>query len=279
LNVFPTIRPDAGEGKPGLEVLSGVFTSTNGAWTVPVEIDTAGNPTMANPTATGTFKQGVNNYHSAKLGLYSGASGTMSEVLFGGISLQYLDPTTHSIVTDDNLPFVNDITSVDIDAAGNYTQNYLGEFPELFDLAGNRLRFGADAEFLPADGLPTFDNGVIKRDQLKSRTVLGYIFGGIVANAAQTRVSPNTLSAASNQIFQVVYVPVPEPASWLLAACGLVLLTAVARIRRRGETHPPASDYAASWRSGDCAATRCIVPSTPCNTSKPAPTNPYISQS
>jgi hypothetical protein len=37
--------------------------------------------------------------------------------------------------------------------------------------------------------------------------VIGHIFGGIVANAPQTRVSPSTLSAASNQIFEVVLVP------------------------------------------------------------------------
>jgi len=207
LNIFPTIRPDGNGVKPGLDALSGVFTATNGVWTVPVEIDAAGNPTMADPAAAGTFKQGMNNYHSAKLGLYSEAAGDMHEVLFGGISLQYLNTATNSIVTDNNLPFINDITSIKIDAAGNYTQNYLGEFPALYDLANNRLRFGTNAEFLMADGIETFDNDVIKLDALNSVTTLGYIFGGIVANAPQVRVSPSTLSAASNQFFEVVYVP------------------------------------------------------------------------
>jgi hypothetical protein len=162
---------------------------------------------MADPSAPSTFKQGMNNYHSAKVGMYSEATGEMHEILFGGISLQYWNNTTNSIATDNGLPFVNDITSVKIDAAGNYTQNYLGQFPELFDLAGNRLRFGTNAEFLLAEGLPTFENGVIQLDALHGETALGHIIGGIVANAPHTQASSSTKSAASNQIFEVLLMP------------------------------------------------------------------------
>ena len=172
-----------------------------------MEIDANGTPTMADPNAAGTFKQGMNNYESAKVGLYSPSTGKMNEILFGGISLQYFDAASNSIVTDNNLPFVNDISSVVIDSAGNYAQNYMGQFPAMYDLSNNLLRFGANAEFIPADGLPTYDNGVINLDSLTGPTVIGHIFGGIVANAPQTRVSPSTLSAASNQIFEVVLVP------------------------------------------------------------------------
>jgi hypothetical protein len=207
LNVFPTVRPNGATVTTGLDALSGVFTTNNGAWTVPVEIDANGTPIMANATLPGTFKQGMNNYESAKVGLYSPTTGKMNEILFGGISLQYYDPASKSIVTDNSLPFVNDISSVVIDSAGNYTQSYLGQFPTLYDLSNNQLRFGANAEFIPADGLTTYDNGVINLDSLTEPTVIGHIFGGIVANAPQTRVSPSTLSAASNQIFEVVLVP------------------------------------------------------------------------
>ena len=152
LNIFPVLRPESGGPEPGLLVLSGVFTPTNGAWTVPVEIDANGNPTMDDPTDPSTFKQGFNGYHSAKLGLYSAASGEMHEVLFGGISLQFRDEVTGNIETDNNFPFVNDISSVMIDADGNYSQHHLGYFPVLEDLAGNRIRFGANSEFLPVGG-------------------------------------------------------------------------------------------------------------------------------
>ena len=75
-------------------------------WTVPVEIDADGNPTMADPMNPNTFQQSMNNYHSAKMGFFSEATGEMHEVVFGGISLKYLDPTTQVLRTDPALPFV-----------------------------------------------------------------------------------------------------------------------------------------------------------------------------
>lgn len=228
LNVFPVLRSDGGGGlEEGLTVLSGVFTATNGAWTVPVEIDAAGNLSMANPDDPNTFKQGFNNYHSAKLGLFSEASGEMHEVLFGSISLQYREQGTDTIVTDNNLPFVNDISSLVIDAVGNYSQHHLGYFPLITDLEGNPIRFGANAEFLLADGIETFENGIIKLDPLAGETVLGHIFGGLVANAPHTRVSVETLSAASNQVFEVVFIHVPEPGACTLACAAIALLLAL----------------------------------------------------
>jgi hypothetical protein len=228
LNVFPVIRPTGGGPlDEGLLVLSGVFTPSFGAWTVPVEIDSAGNPSMADPEDPGTFKQGFNGYHSAKLGLFSEARGEMHEVLFGGISLQYLNTQTGQVETDHDLPFVNDITSVVIDAAGEYRQHWIGEFPVIDDLEGHRLRFGSNAEFFLADGVETFQNGVIRLDQLTQPTTVGYLFGGIAANGPHTRSGdPPAVSAASNMIFAVVYYPVPEPGSLLLAAAGLCLAIA-----------------------------------------------------
>ncbi|MEX2092521.1 MAG: hypothetical protein WD971_07575 [Pirellulales bacterium] len=216
LNIVPVLRPGpGGQTEPGLMVLSGVFTPTNGAWTVPVDVDAAGNPTMDDPADPNTFKQGFNNYHSAKLGLFSQASGEMYELLFGGISLQYVDDA-QQVVTDLNMPFVNDVTSVAVDAAGNYSQHWLGRFPELDDFEGKRLRFGANAEFFPANGVETFDNGVLKLDSITAPTSIGYIYGGLVTNGPHVRNRPGVTSAASNTIFRVVLVPVPEPATGLL---------------------------------------------------------------
>jgi hypothetical protein len=233
LNVFPVIRADGGGLEEGLVVLSGVFTPSLGAWTVPVEIGALGNPSMDDPADPSTFKQGFNGYHSAKLGLFSEATGEMHEVLFGGISLQYLNTQTMQIVTDEDLPFINDITSVVIDPAGNYAQHWIGEFPVISDPEGTRLRFGANAEFFLADGIDSFQNGVIKLDALTQPTTLGYIFGGLTANGPHTRSgSPPAVSAASNIIFEVLYTPVPEPVTFIMAAVGfqVVVLT---RLHRR----------------------------------------------
>jgi hypothetical protein len=231
LNVFPVIRPDTGSGlEKELVVLSGVFTPSpdNGAWTVPVEIEPNGlnvNVTMDDPNAPDTFKQGFNGYHSAKLGLFSETSGDMHEILFGGISLQTLDTATQTVVTDDNLPFINDITSVIIDSDGNFSQHWIGEYPDIHfienDVDRGRLRFGANAEFFLADGIETYANGVLKLDELTQPTLLGYIFGGLQSNSPHTRGVPGAISAASNRIFAVMYTPVPEPGTAALILIGI----------------------------------------------------------
>lgn len=218
LNVVPVVRSDGmGGEKEGLVALSGVFTTSFGAWTVPVEIDADGIPTMANPSAPTTFKQGFNGYHSAKLGLYSEASGEMHELLLGGISVQFRDELTGDIVTDNDMPFVNDLTSIVVGADGAYSQHHLGYFPEVLDGNGKRWRFGANAEFFAAEGVDAFGNGVIKLDQLAGRTTLGYIFGGIMTNGPHTRGFPDVTSTASFRVFEVVLIPVPEPSTLLLA--------------------------------------------------------------
>ncbi len=228
LNIVPILSLDGMGGvEEKLVALSGVFTASMGAFTVPVEIDANGQPTMADATAAGTFKQGFNGYHSAKLGLFSEASGAMHEVMFGGISLQFLEEATGIVRTDNALPFVNDITSIQIDAAGNYTQHHLGYFPELFDQDDIRLRFGTNAEFLPAGDISVFDNGVIDFDQLAAgETVLGHIFGGIVTNGPHTR--RGAASSGSNRVFTVSIILVPEPAGGTMlagfAALGLTFL-------------------------------------------------------
>ena len=155
LNVFPVIRNN--ELDEGLVVLSGVFTGNFGVWSVLVEIDANGLPTMADPAAPKTFKQAMNNYHSAKLGLYSEAREEMHELLFGGITLQYYDEESQQFLTDN--------------------------------------------------------------------TVVGHIFfgGGIFANAPHVRNSPTAVSDASNRLFEVVLVKVPEPSSVVLPTIVLSL--------------------------------------------------------
>ncbi len=239
LNVFPTLKNSDGTLESGITVLSGVFTETRGAWTVPVEIGANGNPIQIDygndPVNDGSeldndsrvFKQGMNNYHSAKLGMFSELSGDMHELLFGGITLQEYDPEnpaadSNGFVTDTRLPNTSQISSVVRDADGLYEQHYLGAFPELLTEGDNPqpLRFGSNAEFFIADDIPTFDNGVINFDLLPTGdTTVGYIYGGIIANAPHVFNNPVALSSASGEIFAVVLTKtVPEPSSPLLLA-------------------------------------------------------------
>jgi hypothetical protein len=170
----------------------------------------------------------MNGYHSAKVGLFSEGRGETHTLLFGGISLQYYDRHRGEFVTDAQMPFINQITSVVRDAEGGYRQHLLDEeFPRLTDQEGRILRFGANAEFMLAGGVPTIgDTELIRLEGLSGPTVLGYIFGGIVADQGN---SGNT--AASSLVFEVTYTPVvvPEP---LAVAWGIALAWA-RRGRRR----------------------------------------------
>lgn len=206
LNVFPVVESDGAGGlNEGLVALSGVFTEQDGVWTVPVEIDSAGQPTMADPAATGTFKQAMNQYHSAKFGIYSESQQTMHEVLMGGITLQYYDEDTDTFVQDDAMPNTSQMTSVSIDSAGNYSQHLLGSFPAIDDGDGNMLRLGANAEFFVAPGIETYDNGVIDFDSLPAgETMVGHVYGGLAANAPHVRGTPGAVSVASDMVFEVV---------------------------------------------------------------------------
>jgi hypothetical protein len=224
LNVFPVIKPDGGGVGEGIVALSGVFTPTFGAWTVPVEIGSTGELTMADPNDPATFRQAMNGYHSAKLGVYSESAGDMVEVLFGGITLAEYDEGTDSLVIDNNLPNTAQISAVQIDSSGEYSQHFLGAFPEVLDELGNTVRFGSNADFFLADGIETYDNGVIKMDTLEDGDLLGWVYGGIAANAPHVRFNPEGLSAATNLVWEVIYQPVPEPGTLALTAAGVVML-------------------------------------------------------
>ena len=248
LNVYPTIVPNGdGTHSEGLTVLSGVFTLSRGAWTVPVEIDADGNPTQIDgghdplngdgmlDADAAVFKQGMNNYHSAKLGLFSEATGEMHEVLFGGITLQEYDPDNpaadaNGFVTDFQLPNTNQISAVVREADGEYRQHYLGEFPEFFTVDDERMRFGSNAEFFLADGVEAYDNGVIDFDALTGPTTLGYVFGGLITNAPHVFRNPVGFSSASGEVFAVVLTQVPEPSTFAL---GVMLIAIGIQLRGR----------------------------------------------
>ncbi|WP_425397062.1 dockerin type I domain-containing protein [Aeoliella sp.] len=207
LNVYPVLSPDGlGGHTEGLTALSGVFTESDGVWTVPVEIDEYGAPSMADPELAGTFKQSMNQYHSAKFGMYSASTGAMHEVLMGGITINQYDWGTGMFVQDNAAPNTSQVTSVVVDADGNYSQHLLGAFPVILDEHDYYLRLGANGEFFVAHGIPTFDNGVIDFDELPAgETVIGHVFGGLAANADHIRNNPDPYAAsiASDMVFEV----------------------------------------------------------------------------
>ena len=202
LNVVPIIQPSPFGLYPLNLALSGVFTLSGGAWTVPVSIYNDGSTFMPDPTDPDTFKQGMNNYASATMGLYSKDLSTMYITLFGGISFGYFKDGV--FMTDPELPFINEVTTIQIDPAGQFTQYRMdNQYPIIPSLPnGKPLLFGAGAEFIPVEGLSTYANGVIKFDKIDSHEIhIGYIVGGIQSKEHNTNSSAD--SAASPYIFKV----------------------------------------------------------------------------
>ncbi|MEO6848612.1 MAG: PEP-CTERM sorting domain-containing protein [Chthoniobacterales bacterium] len=216
MNIVPIITSPADPSATAIVALSGVFTPTGGAWTVPVEISNDGTPTMADPLLPGTFKQAMNGYNGANLVLYSPSTGENHILILGGISLQTYDGS--EFVTDNHLPFTSQGSSIIRDADGNYTQYYLGDiYPDVIDAdTGNPLLFGAEAQFFLNPDVALYD-GLINFDLLTSRTLLGYVFGGIAAERAN-----GGPTAASNLPFEVWFTPVavPEPGTTALLVIG-----------------------------------------------------------
>lgn len=210
LNVAPVMSYQNGVLTESLVALSGVFTLSTGVWTVPIEINADGSSVMANPNSPDTFKQGMNNYTSAVLGTFSEETGKMYNVLLGGITYGYFD--NGQFQTDPMFPFTNEVTTVQINKNGRFSQHLMSaEYPVILSQGsnpGNQFLFGAAGQImLPFTG-PFYSNGVLNFDEIGMDPFLaGYVVGGI----ASTLPNTNTMSdsTASPYIFKVMLTKVP----------------------------------------------------------------------
>ncbi len=189
-NVVPQIMPN---GEESATAFSGVFQQTiDLPFLNSVDIDSSGYSVNNN------FSQYYNHYHCAHIPLYSAAQNEMHTVFFGGIA-QYFD-SSGILVQDNNVPFVKTIARVTRDANGAMAEYKLPiEMPSLL---------GAGSEFIEVENIPTYNNDVIKLDDLASdSTLVGYIYGGISSSAANIFfTNTGSQSNASSQIFKVYVV-------------------------------------------------------------------------
>jgi len=189
-NAVPQIMPD---GKEGVTAFSGVFKPTAD---IPfldcVHVDSSGY------VVNSAFSQYYNHYHCANIPVYSASANEMHTVFFGGIA-QYYD-SAGVLTMDNNVPFVKTIARVTRDNAGTMT-----EYKLPVDMPG---LLGAGAEFVMAEGVPEYNNHVIKYDALTSDTTLaGYIYGGINSTAANIFfTNTGTQSSAYDQLLKVYIV-------------------------------------------------------------------------
>lgn len=206
LNILPTLLTVNNRLQPGLVAYSGVFTITTGVWTVPVVINENGQPLMADPDASSTFKQGMNHYSSAAASFYSKKYQSTYHLLLGGISYGYYE--NGSFQTDSEIPFINQVTTIKMDKQGHFTQYLMNDqYPVILSTEsnpGNPLLFGAGAYFVPRT-ISSYANGVINFDHIQKPTVVGYIVGGIASTLPNTNVISDAF--ASKYIFKVTLLP------------------------------------------------------------------------
>ncbi len=204
LNVLRVVKTLQNRLKPALVAFSGVFTEAGGIWTVPVEITDKGSPSMADPTNANTFKQGMNNYVSAAAGLYSKSLESMYNIILGGLSYGYF--VNGVFQTDDEIPFINQVTTIQIDRNGNYLQYIMSAlYPTIYSDLYNpprQMLFGTAALFIPRIGIPQIINKVIDFDSIHhSPVTIGHIVGGIMSSLPNTTTRFDSL--ASPYIFKV----------------------------------------------------------------------------
>jgi hypothetical protein len=203
-NMLPYIDTSGSKPKDALTAYAGVFTVTNGVYTVPVEIDAKGRPSMADPDASGTFKQAMNGYNAANLALYEAGSGESHALFFGGISYVTYNEQTGTFKEDASIPFTSDVTAIVRKPNGKYKQYFLTKFPRVSGPDVDKYRFGAEAAVFLDPGVPLTGNGMVdlkalKKQAGKGKTRIGWIFGGIAAEKPN-----NGATVASNEVFEIV---------------------------------------------------------------------------
>lgn len=204
LNIVPILH----NNQFAYVAFAGVFTLDTGVWTVPITIYPDGSSFEQDPNDPNTFKQAMNHYNCPAFGLYSTRSKDMYVLFPGGISYGYFSGGV--FLTDSEIPFINQVTTVKIDKHYNFSQYLMnGEYPFIASTGsnpGNQLLFGAEALFFPKDGIPLFSNGVIHLDALpKKPVVIGYIAGGIMSTLPNTNFI--TDSTSSPYVFTVTLIP------------------------------------------------------------------------
>jgi hypothetical protein len=189
-NLGATILPD---GRQGLTAFGGVFTPQGNGYRYPVVVGPDGTARVDTH-----YQQYFSQYTTANVGLFEAKTRAMDTIFFGGISLYDYSFATGQLTEDTELPFVDDVTT--------FTQGANGTDQEYIMPSQLPGRYGTEAAFLAAPGIPRYRNGVIKLDRLQGPTTIGYIYGGIYSTVGDT-TDPPSQTTSSNQVFQVTLIP------------------------------------------------------------------------
>ncbi len=185
-NMLPQIFPN---NIPGFTVFSGVFqVGANLPYTNTVDVF------GDKHTVNGSFTQYLNHYHCAKVALYDAEDQKMENIFFGGIS-QY-EENAGTLISNKDVPFTRVIAKVSREKDGKMIETKIADLPEYL---------GAGAEFLVNSNLPTYENEIVKVNEVKAdRILLGHIIGGIHSTQKTVFFSNSGReSRANNAIYKV----------------------------------------------------------------------------
>jgi hypothetical protein len=176
---------------PGVVARGGVF--------VPGQINAYRKPVyITGPTAADvridSYQQFMSQYHCATVPMFSAASKTMYTTQLGGISLYYRFPPTQELKRDGGLPFIDEITTMTVTPDGSSSECIATQ-----TLPGY---LGAGAVFFPSPAVARYDNNVLKMDAITSRTLIGYMYGGILSSGPHsTHGDPTYASSMAIPIY------------------------------------------------------------------------------
>jgi len=180
-------------GQAGLAAYGGVFLPGQiGAYRNPVYITpaTAVPPAPQVNVAVDSYGQFMSLYNCPLIPAWSAKSRTMYTTFFGGISAFYIDRTGR-LERDTGLPFVDSISTL--------VRNGSGASSECVHSLKMPGLLGADMAYIPAT------EGVVQLDATKSQTLVGYLYGGILSQAAIKGATD-----ASSNAYAVYFKPGPE---------------------------------------------------------------------
>jgi len=217
-------------GQEGIAAYGGVFKGGNfDGYLEPVYIDAQTAAPGIKVVVNTKAAQLLSQYDCAAIPLYSASAKCMYTTFFGGISEYYWsggklhhDKTNLNVVPPiDGLPFIHSISTLKTvyKGTGSTTAQYLhtnqtfspgGAAPQCSGGIAAPL-LGAETKFVSAPSPPHFGNDVIQLDNVKAKTAIGYLIGGI---AADKPYPENT--CASNMIFAVTLDPTTATPAQLL---------------------------------------------------------------
>ncbi len=188
LNVAEQIFPN---GNYGYTAFGGVFQKTATLpFLTPIDI------TSGSVLHQSGFNQNLNQYETALMPVFDSVNNFMHTIFFGGMSLYTFDTINNILVQDTLIPFVNTISKVSRDGAGNLQEYKLPvEMPSLS---------GTNSRFIPDPAIFKRHHSIIDLNSLSGNARVGWIINGIQSDLPNIAdLDPESMSRPNAMAYEV----------------------------------------------------------------------------